>query len=556
LLDQYTNSSRDLKLSIAEGSFNAVMVGAGLSFIVAFAVMLGANSIEVGLLSALPALLGAWAQLFSIKMLDLYKSRKNLIIMAVFLQAISWLPIMLIPFFMKENSVVWIIIFYTAGTVFGSIGAPAWQSWMKSLTPANIIGKYFGIRNSIVGAVALTTMLIAGFALGFFTEQALIVYVGIFLASMLGRLLSTYLFTKITDPGCGEDGNCLIDEKITFREFTKNLLKTNFGYFVLFGSLMTFGISLTGPFLSFYWLDYLGLKNNYFLFTIILASSSISALISMPYWGKLIDKYGIKKVLKATSYLAITFPILIILVRAPEWIILVELLNGVIFSGFNLALASFIYEFSGESRIMRYASYQAVFFGTAAFLGTILSGYIQNFEFSFWIINTSFFLICAISILVRLISYSALIDKIKEEKPVEYIGSKKIVFNILTFAPVRETVINNMLLLFVFGTGQIASTVKKIEEIGEDGFEEIKKVGEIGNKGMHRMKNAANGTVRRIEEIGEDGLEEIKKVEEIGQKGMHNVKNAATTIRKESINGIKKIKNFGSEKLLRRKKRF
>jgi len=558
------------------------MVGAGISFIVAFAVMLGANSIEVGLLSALPALLGAWAQLFSIKILDFYKSRKKLIMAAVFFQAISWIPIMIIPFIIKENSVFWVIIFYTIGTVFGSIGAPAWQSWMKSITPQKIIGKYFGIRNSIIGAIALITMLSAGFTLNFFTQHALLVYTGIFGVSLIGRMCSNYFFSKISEPE-PEKEEILPDEKTTFKEFAKDLLKTNFGYFVLFGSLMTFGLSLTGPFLSFYWLNYLGLKSNYLLYTIILGSSAVSALLSMPYWGKLIDRYGVRKILKATSYLAISFPILIILVRAPEWIILVEILNGVIFSGFNLALASFIYKFSGESRIMRYASYQAVFFGTSAFLGTIISGFIQSFEFSFWIINTSFYLVCLISIIVRFISYKSLINKIKEERAVEYIESKKIVQSILTFTPLRETVLSNTFELFIFGTEQIKHTLygtaRIIDKVAEQSIEDAKKIGEIGYKGIQHVSNKANVTIKRIEELSEESLEEVgeisfiglkhvkntasitikkigeigvggmggvKKIGEIGNLGLYKVKKATIIIGKESIEGTKKIGEIGN----------
>jgi hypothetical protein len=272
----------------------------------------------------------------------------------------------------------------------------------------------------------------------------------------------------------------------------------------------------------------------------------------MPYWGKLIDRYGVRKILKATSYLAISFPILIILVRAPEWIILVEILNGVIFSGFNLALASFIYKFSGESRIMRYASYQAVFFGTSAFLGTIISGFIQSFEFSFWIINTSFYLVCLISIIVRFISYKSLINKIKEERAVEYIESKKIVQSILTFTPLRETVLSNTFELFIFGTEQIKhtlyGTVRIIDKVTEQSIEDAKKIKEIGYRGLQNVSKNINKTAKRIEEIGDESLEEIGEISIIG---VSKVKDTASfTIKRigeEGIAGVKKIGQIGNQ---------
>ena len=86
------------------------------------------------------------------------------------------------------------------------------------------------------------------------------------------------------------------------------------------------------------------------MYTLIISSTLAVTLISMPYWGKLIDRYGMIKVLKASSFLVALFPLLYILVRIPEGLIFVQFLDGLIFAGFNLALANFVYNVSTQEK--------------------------------------------------------------------------------------------------------------------------------------------------------------------------------------------------------------
>jgi len=436
MFDKQTLGIKDLQLSIYEGWFAVILLTAGVSFVVPFAVYLGANAFEVSFLAAFPALFAAWAQLLSVKLLEKFGTRKWPIIVFTFLQALFFLPIAFIPFISAQHGVFWLVIFYTLSTVIGALGGPLWQSWMKALIPDKILGSYFGFRNAVVGLASFVFLLIFGLSLRVFSAETSIVFVGIFILSSFGRFVSSFIFTKITENTCP----FYLDKPEGFIDFLLNLKKSNFGVFILFGSLMSFAIALTGPFVSFHLLNNIGLKNDYFTYTLIVSSATIAAFLAMPYWGKLIDRYGTIKVLKAASLLAAFFPLLYVFVRFPLGLIAVQFIDGLIFSGFNLASANFIYNVSNQNKIIRYASYQAVFFGTATFLGALLSGFIQNTGITFFILVNSFFVMCFVTFILRFFIYKLLINKINEVRPVEEIESRKIVFSILTFAPVVETV--------------------------------------------------------------------------------------------------------------------
>ena len=549
MFDKYTGGSKSLKRSVVEGCFGSILLTAGASFIIPFALYLGANSIEIGFLNAFPILLGAWLQLLSIKLLERYRSRKRLVVVFVALQALSWAPIALLPFIPITNKIFWLFVFYTAGVVFGGAPGPIWQSWMKSLIPSKILGTYFGFRTAVVGAFSFIVLLFFGWLLGFFESAPLIAFAFIFGASVLGRLLSSLTFTKISE---AKDGNsaciecteingskvCRVcyapdgfekNEKISFLRFLHNLKTTNFGYFVLFGSLMTFAISLVGPFFSMYLIN--DLKIDYFSYTLIVASTTLSSLISMPYWGRLMDRHGTRKILKATSLLAAFYPIALIFSRNVPALIVAEFFNGVIFSGFTLALANFIYDSSKQSKIIKFASYQAVLFGTATFFGVMLGSYLMDLNLSFGILSNSFYVICASAVVIRLVVYKALIGKVREVKPVEYIPSKKLVFAALTLRPVREDTLGYLTPFIQTGIRDIEYDLEKVEDIGR---KELRKAEEVSIKELKKAEDVS--------------LKEFRAVEDLGRREFRTLKNDGKGVINAMEGGSKKKKNILSIK--------
>ena len=203
---------------------------------------------------------------------------------------------------------------------------------------------------------------------------------------------------------------------------------------------MTFAISLSGPFVGYHFLENLGLKNNYFLYTLLISTVIFAMAIGMNYWGKIINQFGSIKTLKATSLMVIFFPLFYILIRTPLPLLFVQFLDGLVFSGYNLALAMFIFDYSSEKKLIRFSSYQAVFLGTSVFLGAIIGGFIQRIEFNYYFINNSFYLICLISVFLRFLVYKFLFRKVSEVKKVEYVKTTKLIYSVLTFEPVMRTI--------------------------------------------------------------------------------------------------------------------
>src|SRR2546428_10420752 len=83
-------SERSRRYGIREGAFQAIMAGGGENYLSAFALLLHASAFQIGLLSAMPQLVGTSAQLFSVKVLNRFHHRKALILVGAAGQPAAW----------------------------------------------------------------------------------------------------------------------------------------------------------------------------------------------------------------------------------------------------------------------------------------------------------------------------------------------------------------------------------------------------------------------------------------------------------------------------------
>ena len=195
---------RTMKLSIKEGSATSVMGGLGEAYITPYALAISGRlgSLVVGFLSAFSGLLAPLSQIVGSRLIERYK-RKNLIAVGVALQALMWLPILLLGLLFWKNLFVSslpviLIIFYSLYAVFGSISGPAWFSLLGDIVPENIRGRYFSRRNKICGTIALLATLAGAFILDYFKTKGflLIGFSVLFIGALVFRLISAWLFAK------------------------------------------------------------------------------------------------------------------------------------------------------------------------------------------------------------------------------------------------------------------------------------------------------------------------------------------------------------------------
>ena len=125
--------NRSLRYSVRDGVAYSVMAGAGETYFSAFALFLKATTAQVGMLSSLPPLIGSFSQLLSAWLGQIIGQRRRIILIGVYLQALSWIPLMLLPVVFPDYGVMLLIVAVTLYYSLGNLVNPQWSSLMGDL---------------------------------------------------------------------------------------------------------------------------------------------------------------------------------------------------------------------------------------------------------------------------------------------------------------------------------------------------------------------------------------------------------------------------------------
>jgi MFS family permease len=404
---------KSLRDSILDGSFWSIMEGAGTSYISPFAIALGASNLQIGFLTSLPNLFSPIAQYFTVKRLKSIISRKKTIVNAVIIQALLWLPVILIPFFLEKFQVNALIILFTLIVSAGAFIVPIWASLMGDLVNPEHRGSYFGNRNSISGLTSIVFTTFAGFILNGFASNVFYGFAIIFLIAFIARLISAYFLNRHYEPEFRfpEQGY------IPLSHFIKHLGKTNFGKFTLYDSLTQFATFLAAPFFTVYMLR--TLEFTYIQYMVILTVATIFSLIGMRFWGKISDWYGNIHSLRIIGLLVSLVPLLWILNSNFVFLIIVQAIAGFAWGGFRITSFDFIYDVTGREKRPMFMAYHNIVIGLGMFFGASIGGILLNF-YTISFMNPILF-IFLVSGILRLTIYVIFYKKIKDVRTMKNI---------------------------------------------------------------------------------------------------------------------------------------
>src|SRR5262245_65346280 len=140
------------RYGLRDGACQAITQGSGEQYLSAFALLLGASPLHLSVLSALPQLIGTGAQLASVKLLRWFPDRKALIRAGTAGQALSWLPILLLPLLYPESGPLLLILGTTLYFACNQFTTPTWNSFIADHLDEHERGAYFARRATIMAS--------------------------------------------------------------------------------------------------------------------------------------------------------------------------------------------------------------------------------------------------------------------------------------------------------------------------------------------------------------------------------------------------------------------
>ena len=302
-----TEVNRSLRWMIAEGTagFTLFALASG-GFMAAFALALGANNLQIGVLAALPFVTQI-AQLPAILAVEKLRLRKLLGIPSLAIANLMWAPVGAVPFLMDtpgSGAVFALMALIAFRGIFASIWGTCWASWMSHLVPQEILGRYYSRRLAIMTATIAVVSLGASFFVNWWTsfappENAVYAYsfllIGGALTLGLASPASALAAKEPLMAAAVESGRSVISV------LTEPLRDRNYSQLLRFLLVWSFASNLAIPFFAVYMLTNLGLSLPTVIgFTVL---SQATYILFARMWGPFADRVGSKTVLSMASSL-------------------------------------------------------------------------------------------------------------------------------------------------------------------------------------------------------------------------------------------------------------
>jgi MFS family permease len=330
----------------------------------------GAGGSMVAMMSTLNNFVAAFLYTKVPTVIQKMGSRKKAVLLLAFLDAIGWLPLIAILLFFKPINPLWLIPCWIFNLIPGMLLSPARSSWLADLVPAKVRGRYFGVRAAISGAVYIGTFYMFSGVLQFFHEQALIGFALLFFVAFASDVICLLIYCKIHNTPVTPEK----DTKFGFFDFLGETRQRNLGKFILFIAFFQFAVYIASPFFAPFMLG--DLHFTYIFFALVFSTEFLAKVLIVTFWGKYADKAGNLKVMRIVSFALPFIPLLWIVSHSVFYLVLVQLLSGACWAGFDLCSGNFIYEAAPPGKRLKYIAYHKALSTAFMALGALTGAYL------------------------------------------------------------------------------------------------------------------------------------------------------------------------------------
>lgn len=406
---------------------SATMTGTSDNFLNAFAIYLQATAMQLGLLTAIPQLFGATSQILSV-WLGNHVRRKPLVVKVAFLQSllVAGLATLAIVYGiggLQDSRIVWLIVLAVGYFSCLNCIQPHWRAWMGSLVPQSRRGVFFAARTRLTMAASLLIFIAGGTVLSISAanDNTWLGFALLFGVAASGRLVSSILLGRMHDPEPESAQNAmrLRDSWRHVRESLKDPTFRNYSFFV---ASMQGAVALSAPFFAMYMLR--DLEFTYLQYSINSIASIGTQFIMLHFWGKFSDRFGNHLVMVISSSMIPLIPLLWLVSPDYYYLLFVQVVSGVLWSGFTLSTANYLYDIRPHNT--NFALYAAIQSGTSAlmvFCGGLLGGYlalrapdIAAGISDYWQPGSDLFIVFITTTLLRLLVVAYFMPLLKEPK--------------------------------------------------------------------------------------------------------------------------------------------
>jgi len=380
---------RTFRISITEGVFSQVygsLAGPGSAFLTRLLVFLGAGPLHFSLLSAIGQVSMLFQPLGIIAGRGSTLKKQRVIGWAAAgrsLTPLLGLAPLLLPRSLALPGVL--AVFFVITSIL-AVSTNMWMGWIAHMVPRKIRGRFFAKRN----AVLMTFGLIVSFAFGMWLDAygtpptgagALVARVFSLSPDGLPRAL---LATFVTAGVLGIAGLLILRRQPERMEpetsdtlgstVLEPLRDPNFRRLCFFGAWWMMAVGVGAPFWQPFMIQVLGMG----LVEMLLygAVSTAGAVLTLRYWGRLIDSYGNKTAMKLAIIAGSVIPLVWLFVtRETRWLLVFEAAaSGSMWGCVGVVTANLVLAVAPRGREQAYSGLYSAVCGLAMIFTMLASG--------------------------------------------------------------------------------------------------------------------------------------------------------------------------------------
>jgi len=351
------------------------------AFLIAMALLLGANNVQIGLIASLPMFTNIF-QLLSIWLVRKYNNRRAVAVYCAFLARIPLIIIGCIVLWLSGGTVNMLILFLFFYYFFGSIAGPSWNSWMKDLIPEKMLGNYFSRRSRYTQTLniilSISLALILDFIRDFYQEFELNAYAIFFIIAGVIGIIGGILLSKAPEP------QSYLSQANIISLFKQPLKDDNFRRLLVFNSMWVLALNIATPFFIVFMMKSMGLPISYII--ILGTISQLFSILTLRMWGTFSDRYSNK------SIISISAPIYILCIVA--WcfvgiyshyflnillLVFIHIFSGISTAGINLSTANIGLKLAPKEDAIVYLSVKNIITAVFSSIGPLIGGLLADF---------------------------------------------------------------------------------------------------------------------------------------------------------------------------------
>lgn len=386
-----------LQASTLDGIFATIFSNAtGGVLLSSFLVGLNASPSQIGLLSSIPMLANLMQPLGALWS-DRTASYHWYCFWIYVPSRLLWLILVAATFLVGQwNEQTWVnLTLAIVGLTYflAALGSASWLSWIATLVPSKLRGRYFGTRASAMSLMNLLSIPVLGWIISTWGGGAQQGYGVVVLLGVVAGIISLGFQFWMTDINPSDrptvkatgqrDTVASIDKIKDDSPFISQFLQnTNFLLFLLYFALWMFAVNLSAPFFNVYLLDTLAIDLRWVTcYTSLQAGAHLVMLI---VWGKLADRIGNRPILLIDGILVGLFPLLWLITGANDgslWLLfpLLHLLAGGSWAAIDLCTNNLQLGVTPLRHQPLYFAVAAAVAGISGALGTSVGGFLAEF---------------------------------------------------------------------------------------------------------------------------------------------------------------------------------